>query len=105
MLKIYQAYADRDEIKIKDQIDFRYGQFDTGLNGFGQVKSGNLSVSRANYELQTLKSFREYLKTVKTIDGYVDYFAIWNPMTYKMLEEKYKDISKDFDTYEEYGLN
>ena len=105
MLKIYQAYADRDEIKIKDQIDFRYGQFDTGLNGFGQVKSGNLSVSRANYELQTLKSFREYLKTVKTIDGYVDDFAIWNPMTYKMLEEKYKDISKDFDTYEEYGLN
>ena len=62
-------------------------------------------VSRANYELQTLKSFREYLKTVKTINGYVDDFTIWNSITYKMLEEKYKDISKDFNTYEEYWLN
>ena len=26
-------------------------------------------------------------------------------LTHKMLEEKYKDISKDFDTYEKYGLN
>lgn len=59
-------------------------------------------VSRANYELQTLKSFIEYLKT---INGYVDDFTIWNSITYKMLEEKYKDISKDFNTYEEYGLN
>lgn len=105
MLKIYQAYPCGDEIKIKDQIDFKYHMFDTGLNGFGQVKLGNRSVSSANYELQTLKSFREYLPTVKTLDGYVFDFTIWNPMTYKMLEEKYKDISKDFDTYEEYGLN
>ena len=105
MLKIYQAYPYMSEIKIKDQIDFKYGMFDTGLNGFGQVKSGNLSVSSANYELQTLNSFREYLQTVKTIDGYAFNFTIWNPMTYKMLEEKYKDIFKDFDTYEEYGLN
>ena len=26
-------------------------------------------------------------------------------MTYKMLEEEYKDISKDLDTYEKYSLN
>ena len=80
MLKIYHAYADNDKIKIKDQIEFKHGQFDTGLIGFGLVKSANLNISIANYELQTLKSFKEYLKTVKTIDGYIDSFTLWNPM-------------------------
>lgn len=42
---------------------------------------------------------------MKIIDGYVDYFVIFNPMTYKMIEEEYKDVSKDFDSYEKYGLN
>lgn len=105
MLKIYNAYVDKDEIKIEDKIDFKYGQFDTGLNGFGQIKSGNYSVSKANYEQQTLKSFKKYIQTVKNIDGYVNNFIIWNPMTYKMIEDKYNNISKDFDTYEQYGLN
>ena len=105
MLKIYYAYSNNGKIKLDDHIDFEYGQFNTGLNGFGYVKSGNLSVSKANYELQTLKSFKEYFKTIKTIDGYVEDLAIYNPMTYEILYEKYKDISKDFDTYEKYGLN
>ena len=34
----------------------RRDQFDTGINGFGKVMSGNLNVSKANYKLQTLKS-------------------------------------------------
>ncbi len=105
MLKIYNAYSEHGNIKIEDHIDFRYGQFDTGLNGFGQVKSGNLSCKRANYELQDLKYYTDYLKRVKLIDGYVEDFVIWNPQSYEMLEEKYKDISRDFETYEKYGLN
>lgn len=104
MLKIYQAYVDKDEIKIKDKIDFRYGEFDTGINGFGKVKSTN-HISRANYELQTLRSFKNYVQRVTKIDGYVEDFVLHNPMTYKTLELVYKDIPRDFETYEEYGLN
>lgn len=105
MLKIYNAYSEHGNIKIEDYIDFRNDQFDTGLNGFGQVKSGNLSCKRANYELQNLKYYIGYLKRVKLTDGYVEDLVIWNPLSYEMLEEKYKDISRDFETYEKYGLN
>lgn len=62
-------------------------------------------MSRANYELQKLKRFREYLQAVKTTDGYVDDFIIWNPMTYESLNDKYRNIPKNFDVYEDYGLN
>lgn len=105
MLKIYNAYNEHGEIKVEDHIDFRYGQFDTGLNGFGQVKSGNPSCKRANYELQALKYYRNYLQSIKLLDGYVEDFTIFNPLSYEMLEEKYKDIPRDFKTYEQYGLN
>ncbi len=81
MLKIYQSYQDKDQIKIEDYIDFEYGKFDTGIDGFGIVNSGNISCRRANYELQTLKSFREYIKRVKLEDGYVQDFVLFNPQS------------------------
>lgn len=105
MLKIYRAFADHGEIKLQDHIDFKYGEFDTGIVGFGQVKSGNLSCTRANYELQKLKYYKDYLKNINLEDGFVTNFSIFNPYNYEMLENKYKDISKDFDAYEQYGLN
>jgi len=104
MLKIYRAIGDIDGIKIEDHIDFIKGQYDTGLNGFGQVGSGNYNVFRANYELQSLDSFKDYLQTVKEIDGYVENFAFWNPVTYKKLEI-FKNVPKTFDSYEEHRLN
>lgn len=105
MLKIYRAFADGEQIKIQDHIKFTHGQFDTGLHGFGQVKTGNYSCTRANYELQALKYYKNYLQSIKKSDGYVENFAIFNPYSYQMLEDKYKDVAKDFDTYEQYGLN
>ena len=105
MLKIYKAYSNQGDVKIDDHIDFDYGEFDTGLHGFGQVKSGNLNCKRANYELQNLKGYVDYLRTVKLTDGYVEDFMLWNPVSYEMLEEQYKDISKDSKTYKKYGLN
>lgn len=105
MLKIYNAYGENGSIKIQDYIDFSSGQYDTGVNGFGQVKSGNLSCKRANYVLQELKCYLNYLKEVKLTDGYVEDFVMWNPFSYEMLEQQYKDISRDAETYEEYGLN
>lgn len=105
MLKIYRAFADRGEIKLEDYITFTNGQFDTGLNGFGQVSTGNNSCTRANYELQNLLYYENYLRSVKLEDGYVTDFLIQNPYSYAMLEEDYKDVPKEFDTYEWYGLN
>lgn len=109
MLKIYRASANNGEIKLDDYISFRSSginnEFNTGANGFGIVNSANPRVTRANYELQALKSFREYIQSVKTTDGFVDDFMLWNPMTYAMLEEKYKDIPKNDEAYEKYGLN
>lgn len=106
MLKIYNAYAEHGNIKIEDYIDFKGGKFDTGLDGFGEVVSGNITCKRANYELtKDLNSYIDYLRTVKLTDGYVENFMIWNPYSYEMLEETYKDITRNFETYEEYGLN
>ena len=105
MLKIYNAYEDHGEIKVEDYITFNYGSFHTGYDGFGEVHSGNLNCIRANYELQTLKSFKEGLKSIKTIDGWVQNFMIWSPKSYKLLAEEDKDIKKTAEAYEAYGLN
>lgn len=105
MLKIYRAFADQGKIKLQDYIDFTHGQFNTGLNGFGQIKTGNYSCTRANYELQQLKDYKKYLQSIKCNDGYVENFAILNPYNYQMIESKYKDTPKEFDIYEQYGLN
>lgn len=105
MLKIYNAYSKHGEIQLDDYIDFDYGEFDTGHQGFGQVQSGNLNCKRANYELQNLRGYLDYLRNIKAEDGYVKNFVMYNPVSYEMLEEKYKDIPKDITTYEQFGLN
>lgn len=105
MLKIYNAYANHGEIKIEDYITFDNGTFDTGCDGFGKVHAGNYYCKRANYELQTLKSFREYIKNVKNVDGWLQKFTIWNPMSYESLIEEYKNIDRTPETYEKHGLN
>lgn len=105
MFKIYRAFVDEGKIKIEDYIKFTNGKFDTGLNGFGQVKTGNYACTKANYELQSLKYYKNYLQSIKKCDGYVEDFAIINPYSYQMLEDEYRDVDKNFDVYEQYGLN
>lgn len=104
MLKIYRAFADGEQIKIQDHIKFTYGQFDTGLYGFGQVKTGNCSCTKANYELQALKHYKNYLQNIKKIDGYVENFAIFNPYSYQMLEDKYKDVKESYEVLQSQSL-
>lgn len=105
MLKIYRAHNLRGKIALQDHIDFEYGRFYTGLHGFGDVLSGNLSCKTANYEYQSLVAYEKYLKKIETNDGYVENFLLYNPLSYESLEEKFKNISKNSKTYEEYGLN
>lgn len=105
MLRIYRAIADNGQIKLQDHIDFTQGKFDTGLYGFGQIKTLNSDCIRVNYELQKLKDFKEYLQSIKCNDGYVENFAITNPHNYQMIESIYKRFPKNFDAYEQHGLN
>lgn len=105
MLKIYNAYANHGEIKLEDYITFNHGAFDTGCDGFGEVRSGNLNCEKANYELRLLNSFREYIKNVKIIDGRLQNFIFFNPVSYESLAEEYKNIAKTSEAYAENGLN
>ena len=105
MLKIYNAYANHGEIKIDDFIKFDHGRFDTGLDGFGEVRSGNTWCIRANYELQTLEDFKEYVKKVKVGDGWVQNFVFWRPMSYESLADEYRNVPRTEQDYERYGLN
>ncbi len=105
MLKIYNAYNKNGKIILEDHIDFKDGEFDTGPHGFGEVKTINPSCERVNYELQQLKSYKKYLQDIKISDGYVENFMILSPFTYEMIADKYKDIPKNFETYEKLGLN
>lgn len=105
MIKIYNAYSECGTIKIEDYIEFKQGIYGTGYNGFGNVIASNLNCKKANYELQSLKRYREYLQGIKKEDGYILDFMLWNPVSYEMLEEQYGNIDKDNETYEKYGLN
>ena len=65
MLKIYRVFEEKDQIKIQDYLKFKDGRFNAGLHGFGEIKSGNDDCTKANYELQTLKSYKKYLQSIK----------------------------------------
>lgn len=94
MLKIYSAYSNSGHIEINDYIDFEEGEFDTGIDGFGIIKSGNLDSKRTNYVLGNLKDYKDYLKNLKIEDGYVKDFILHNPLNNEMLK-KYLNTQKE----------
>lgn len=105
MLKLYKAYTEYGNLKVEDSIDFYYGRFDSGLNGYGHIQSGNTFLKSANFELESVQCFKEYIKSVKLVDGFVTNFVLLNPIDYETLNNKYGDVQKDFETYESLGFN
>ena len=105
MLKIYRIEYKDGKLTVEDHIDFLRDEFDTGLYGFGTVKSGVKGIYRANYELETLKEFIEYLQTVKKTDGWVNDLMLKKPMDYEMIEKKSIFLPKDIGLYEKNCLN
>ena len=105
MLKIYNAYADNGEIKVEDFITFENGMFNTGLDGFGEVYSGDQSCQKANYTLQSLQNFKIYVNSMDQEDGWISRFIMFRPISYATLDKKYKDIEKTYLEYEKNGLN
>ena len=102
MLRICNAYANEGEIVIDDHITFKKGKFNTD---FGEIQSSNYRCRDVSYELQSLNSFKEYLKNVKIVDGYINNFILFNPLNDKMLNEKFKKIQKNEKGYNDFGLN
>ena len=103
MLKIYEASLQNRNIVLNNYITFENGMYDTGYDGYGYVYAGKNCI-KANYNLETLKTFREYVKNLKMEDNYVKDFIIFNPIDNSTLEEKILSI-KDKYEYEKYGIN
>jgi len=105
MLKIYNAEILDGNIILNDYIDFRYGKFNTGKKGFGEVLGGDplYCPQRANYNFMSLKDFENYIKTVKVNNGVAQNFVI-KGKSYEDLEKEYKDVPKDAKSYRKFNL-
>lgn len=105
MLKIYRASNFHGKIELQDNIVFdNKGRFDTGRYGYGDIISGNGNCKIANYEFTNLYSFEKYIKTVERKDGFVKNFMLFNPKSYEMLKEEFRDIKKTVEEYIKYDL-
>ena len=91
MLKIYEASLNNRNIVLKNYITFENGVYDTG---YGFVYAGNNCV-RANYDIETFKTFKENLKYVKIEDNYIKNFMLMNPIDNTTLAKKLNDIKKE----------
>ncbi len=105
MLKIYNMYRFRGKIELVDYIDFEKGRYFTGYDGYGDILAEGNKTFCASYVLQHLKSFKEYLQNVKTVDGYLQEFILYNAYSDPMFKERIKDIPKTEEDYIKYGLN
>ena len=101
MIKIYNAYANMDSIELNDYIEFKNGRYKTD---YGNIESGNTSCIFVNYEYQSLKSFLDYTRHIKTEDGFVKYVLL-NPYSYDEINKKLASFNKDELTYLKYALN
>ena len=110
MLKLYRAYANHGEIGIDNFIIFDHGKFNTGYDGFGTV-IGKFGTSEDNFQynakylLNSLESFRSYLKSVKLNDGFVHDFRLLSLANLTDLEKNFGFVKKTIEDYEKHGLN
>lgn len=108
LLKIYNATNVKGKIKINDYIEFKYGKFDTGIHGFGDVNGGDINnpLQIANYEYQHAENYVEFTKCItNTQNGIAINFMLYNPLTKEDVEERCQEIKSDIDLYDEYCLN
>ena len=103
MLKIYNAYANMDSIGLNDYIEFAHDE--RYHTNYGNVISGNASVKIANYDHEDLRCFLENARKIKTIDGYIQDFVLFNPYSYDEMNKKLSTFNKDELTYLRYSLN
>lgn len=108
MLKLYNAVNRKGKVKLNDYIEFKYGKFDTGIHGFGDVNGGDINNPSqiANYEYQHIENYADFTKSITNMkDGIATNFIIYNPLTKEEVEERCETIKKDIKTYDDYCLN
>ena len=109
MLKIYRAYDLQGKVVLDDYIEFKYGIFSTGANGFGDIvisKDMDKASKKFNYENTSSKNYVELTKKFAELqDGFITKSPFFNLYSYEDLKEKYKNISKTESDYEKYRLN
>lgn len=96
MIKIYNAIGTNGKVVLKKGINFSYGVFDTGYDGYGKIVSGRDNCKRADYLIEKLEHFRNYIKEVEKIDGFIrnDNFVFYNPYSAKELDFKQKKFNE-----------
>ncbi len=104
MLKIYNALANYNRIKIKDYIEFVNGQYDIGDEGFGKIYTDDLHCKKAHYVLQRLKTFEMYVKSIELVDGKSKNFLMLNLIEDRKLKEELKNVVSLFGNYEKIHL-
>lgn len=108
MLKIYNAINIKGKVKLNDYVEFKYGKFDTGIHGFGEVSGGDISNPSqiVNYEYLHAENYIELTKCMTNEhNGIVTNFMLYNPLTKAEVEERCKLAKKDINVYDEYCLN
>ena len=108
MLKIYNAINTKGKVKLNDYIEFKYGKFDTGIHGFGDVNGGDASNPSqiANYEYLHVENYIDLTRCMTTEkDGIVTNFMLYNPLTNEDVEARCKAIEKNMKIYDEFCLN
>jgi len=95
MLKIYNAINQKGKVKLNDHIEFKYGKFDTGIHGFGDVSGGDSTNPSqiANFEYQYAENYVELTKCMTNMqNGTATNFMLYNPLTKEEVNERYEDI-------------
>lgn len=109
MLKIYNIMYVKGDIKLYDYINFEYGRFDTGSNGFGDVLSTYnvlLPSKIINYDRVSKENYKELTRELAQLkDGFVTNFYLNQPLSYRDLEKQFGHIEKTEEEYEKYHLN
>lgn len=109
MLKIYNVYPLHGKIVLKDYITFNYGVFKIGMvSEYGNVMCGDKTTYNkvVNYEHTSINDYVKLSKEeTKSKDSFNKKIKIYNPFSLEELEEKFKDVPKNAESYEKYNLN
>lgn len=96
MIKIYNAIGENGKVVLKKGIKFSHGSFYTGHEGYGSITSGRSDCKRADYLLENLEHFINYISEIEKIDGFIrnNNFIFYNPYSVEELEAKYDAFNK-----------
>lgn len=104
MLKLYTAYGNQGKVEIRDGVTFKNGIY-SPWEGYGDIHSGYLNINgNINYDIRSLKEFKDYVKNLEFSDGYVQDFRL-HVVTDEELKILESTILKNELSYKKQRLN